>query len=144
MEMFLQLVQTHFAVYRDAVAHYVKIVFPEINDALALRILYPGITNIPLLGDGPIKNRSAAWNFVDKQRNFLAQPIHGLPKAFAGDAATDGIDLFHEPVHIPSHFGWIDPALKLRNVDSLCRYHVRIERRFQFGQRAEAGSVVNT
>src|ERR1700733_8629172 len=114
--MLLEFAQRHFAMDRNAIAHYVQIVFLEINEPLAAGVLDVSIANIPLSRHGPVENSCAARHLTNFQRNLPAQPFQSATKTIARNAAADGIKLRHQRMHLLAQCLRVELALNFGNI----------------------------
>src|SRR5436305_12048470 len=89
--MALKLRESDLAANRLAVIEDVQIRFLEINNLLPFGILNPGVTNVPLLRNRPVKNRGAGRHFRDGQGNEFSQGAQRLAQTVTSDAAANGI-----------------------------------------------------
>jgi len=75
----------------DAVVDDVQAGFLEVDDAAAGAIFDVGVADVPLFGDGPVKDSGARGNFEEVERDALLNQFQGLADAIAGNAAANGI-----------------------------------------------------
>jgi hypothetical protein len=64
-----ELFKGHRFLYRDAVIQYVQIASLEVYDPVATGILDIGVSDIPFLGNGPVKHRRSARHLVHFKSN---------------------------------------------------------------------------
>ena len=89
--MLFQLFKRNPGSDRHAVADHVQVGFPEIYDSLPLRILYAGISYVPLSGNIPVEYGCPAGDLVDCERNPALKDTKGLSHSAARDASANGI-----------------------------------------------------
>src|SRR5437660_12478733 len=81
LQMASQLRQRQAAPDRDAIVDDVKIRLLEIDNLVAAGVFNPGVANVPLLGDCPIKHFGAAGRFSAREGTPLADAAQSWTEA---------------------------------------------------------------
>jgi hypothetical protein len=99
-KVILQRCEGHFGAYRHAVTHNMQVGLTEIDDTISSRILYIGVSDIPLLRNDPVKHRGTRRHLEGLQRNILSDNIERLANPISCDASADGIKSFNQAIDI--------------------------------------------
>src|SRR5260370_15810255 len=70
----------------------------EIYDAFSNLVLDVGVADVPFLRNSPIEHLSAAWDFMQHQRNRVLKKVQTLPNTVAGNASTDWIKRLNQRI----------------------------------------------
>src|SRR6267143_4722708 len=114
--MGLQFRKLHLLPDGNTVIDNVKIRALEIDDAFAAGIHHVCVANIPFFGDSPVKDLRAGGHFAECQRNELSDRTQGLTQAFAGDAATNWIEISDQAVQFTTDTGASRRGLNSRRI----------------------------
>ena len=91
MQMRSELAQGHGRMNWRAVTDNVQIRLLEVHNALAFGIFDPSVSNVPFVGNGPIKDFGSAWHFLQDERKSGLQLGKRLTHPIAGNAAANRI-----------------------------------------------------
>src|SRR5580658_8208064 len=93
-----KLAQAHGCVDRSAVVQNVQVRLLKINDARSVGPLHVSVSNIPFLGNRPVKNGSARRHFKNFKWNLLLDQSEGSPDPVSSYAPANRIELRRELV----------------------------------------------
>src|ERR1700691_4540588 len=97
--MFLELRKGNGSIHRSGIAEHVQVALLEINDFSPCGIEDKCVADIPFFRNGPIEDLCSRGNLKELERDVFLKNAEGFAHAIASDAATDGEQLNHQPMH---------------------------------------------
>ncbi len=91
VQVLQQFIPGHDGIHRHAVAHHMEVAVLKVDDAPAVGRFHPGVADLPLARDRPVKNTRAGRDGGHFQtREFLLQDGKGFTDTRSGNAPADG------------------------------------------------------
>src|SRR5271165_2109384 len=79
-----------------------EVASPEVDHALASRVLNVGVTDVPFLRDRPVEHLGATRDFVQFKRDSALKQAQTLADAIASNASADWIKSLNDGVSLPA------------------------------------------
>src|SRR5262245_6286444 len=105
MQVTAELGKSQLAVHGNAITHHVQIRLGEVDDFCPMRVLHPGVANVPFGWNGPIEYFSPGRHLPNFNRNAVADAAECFAKTIAGDTPTDRVKVRDKGMH-PFAGGW--------------------------------------
>src|SRR5512137_765851 len=90
--------------YWRAVVQYMQTMLMEIHHPLPISILNVGISNVPLFGYDPVKNRGSGRHFRNLKRDSPLDQAQSSPDPVPGDAPADRVKLSSKSMKLQADF----------------------------------------
>src|ERR1700723_348781 len=134
--MRFQFVKRHGLMNRRAVVEYVQAVLAQVYNSVSIRPLDEGVSNIPFLGDDPVKNLRSRGEFRGLQRNPGLDQSQRTPDSITSNAPANRVKFRGEVVQLAAGF-W-----KARLIEFFEQAHQASTKSGQVRSRSEIRSTL--
>jgi hypothetical protein len=116
MKMTFEFLPPHHLFDRLAVLQEMQVIVGEIEDRITGESPDGTAAHVPFRRHDPIKHRSAGWDFVEFQRDLIADVGERAPQAVAGYAAANWKQGFNMCVESSSVIGHVQGSNRLQGI----------------------------